>query len=356
MGQKGVKYMAITIQANTQGRVNQNSMQSKDIENKAVNKQGRKQNKAVSKNIFAGDLNLMEDPIAKKRKEAQQKAMKIVQDAWGSDQAVEDSIQERRDSYSKMKQLREENQDVIKEIEGNKAALREEYGIDPDSQEQKDLKILEKMQNQQAGLEETFTEEEEARLGELMKEPLTDYQKEALELNKQEIKFKKDIQSAENQMRKDMADIRSINLEKLKSDPMVEAQNSAEKILAAASDEIVGMLKDEAVDHIDEKLEEEKEERKEAAEKKEEKEEKQEEIEEKRAIQEAMIAKTKEAVEKAEAAKKKRDMPDVSIEETIDIAQPNTQTQDVQKMLNDLKNSMNLLEADLKGIQVDQEV
>ncbi len=348
--------MAITVQRNMQERVNQNTMQSKSMENEVVNKRGKKQNTTSSKNIFAGNLNLMDDPIAKKRKEAQQKALKMVQDAWGSDQTVEDSIQERRDSYEKMKQLREENYSVIQDLEGNKEALREEYGVDPDSQEQQDLKLLEKMQNQQGGLEETFTDEEQERLSEIMKNPLTDYQKEALKLNGQEIKFKKDIQSEEAQMRKDMADIRSINLEKLKSDPMVEAQKSAEDILAAASDEIVGMLKDQAVDHMDEEMEEKKEEVKEAAEKKEEKEEQKEAIEEKRAIQEAMIAKTKEAVEKAEAAKKKHDMPDVSIGETIDIAQPGTQTQDVQKMLNDLKNSMNLLEADLKGIQVDEVV
>lgn len=339
-----------------QERGNQNIIQSKSTENEAVNKQKKKQNKAATKNIFAGNLNLMEDPIAKKRKEAQQKALKIVQDTWGRDQTVEDSIQERRDSYEKMKRLVEENTDFIQDIEANKEALREEYNIDPDSQEQKDLKILEKMQNKQAGLEETFTEEEEERFAELAKEPLTDYQKKALELNKQEIKFKKDIQEEEAQMRKDMADIRSINLEKLKSDPMVEAQNTAKDILAAASDEIVGMLKDQAVDHMDEEMEEKKEEIKEEAEKKEEKEERQEAIEEKRAIQEAMIAKTKEAVEKAEAAKKRRDTPDVSIEETMDISQPSTQTQDVQKMLNELKNSMNLLEADLKGIQVDEGV
>jgi len=50
------------------------------------------------------------------------------------------------------------------------------------------------------------------------------------------------------------------------------------------------MLKDQAVDHMDEEMEEKKEEVKEAAEKKEEKEEQKEAIEEKRAIQEAMIA------------------------------------------------------------------
>lgn len=348
--------MSVMIQTNTQGNVNQNVVQSRTAENEAAKKQGRKQNKVSSKNIFAGDLNLIEDPITKKRKEAQQKAMKIVQGAWGSDQAVDDSIQERRENYDKLKQLKKEAQSVIEDLEGNKAALREEYGITMDSDEQKDLELLEKMQNQNSGLEEKFTEEEQARLEELMTKPLTDYQKAALDLNKQEIKFKKDIVNFEKGMRSEMDNIREIKLEKLKSDPMVEAQKSAEELLKAASDEIIGMLKDEAVDHIDEELEEKKEEAKEAAEKKEEKEERQEEIEEKRAIQEAMIAKTKEAVEKAEAAKKRREMPDVSIEETMDLVHPNAQTQDVQKMLNDLKNSMNLLEADLKGIQIDEGV
>ncbi len=349
--------MSITIQANGQGRVNQNAARSNGLENEEVKKQGRGQKKKESaKNIFAGDLNLVEDPIAKKRKEAQQKALKIVQEAWGRDRDVEDSIQERRDSYNKMEKLREEAQSVVKDLEGNKAALREEYSIDMDSQEQKDLELLERDQNRRSGLEENFTEEEEKRLGELMTEPRTEYQERALEINKQEIKFKKDIQSAENGMRTELANIRSIELEKLKSDPMVDAQKSAEKILEAASKEIAGMLKDEAVDHIDEELEKKEEEAKEEAEKKEEKEERQEEIEVKRAIQEALIAKTKESVEEAEAAQKKRDMPDVSIEETIELSKPNAQTQDVQKKLNDLKSSMNVLEADLKGIQIDEGV
>ena len=92
------------------------------------------------------------------------------------------------------------------------------------------------------------------------------------------------------------------------------------------------------------------------AEKKEEKEEQQEEIKEKRALQEAVIAKTKEAVEKAEAIKRQHSMPDISVEETLNLTQTSAQTQDVQKMLDDIKHSMNLLEADLKGIKVDEQV
>lgn len=49
-------------------------------------------------------------------------------------------------------------------------------------------------------------------------------------------------------------------------------------------------------------------------------------------------------------------MPDISVEETLNLTQTSAQTQDVQKMLDDIKHSMNLLEADLKGIKVDEQV
>lgn len=348
--------MSITIKNKAQDAMN-NTIQFNRTDSETVKNQKKKQNKSAGKSIFAGNLNLAEDPIAKKRKEAQKKALKIVRGAWGSDQAIEESIQERENLYDKMKQLKEESQSVIKDIEANKAALKEEYEIEDDSQEQKDLELLEKYQNKQAGVStEDFTEEEKERLAEIVKEPLTEYQKQALELNKQEIKFKRDKIDAEKQMRDAVSDIRSIKLESLKSDPMVEAQKEAEEIMKAASKEIIGMLKDEVKEHIDEELEEEKEKAKEAAEEKEEKEEQLEEIQEKRAIQEAIITGTREAVEKAEAAKRQNDKVDVPLTEAIELTQSSGQTRDVQKLLNEIKSSMNLLEADLKGIEVDEQV
>ena len=69
-------------------------------------------------------------------------------------------------------------------ISKEKEAVREKYGIDQDSQEQKDLELLEKYQNNRAGVsDDSFSKEEIERLRELQNIPLTDYQKEVLKLN-----------------------------------------------------------------------------------------------------------------------------------------------------------------------------
>ena len=52
------------------------------------------------------------------------------------------------------------------------------------------------------------------------------------------------------------AGIKSIKQEELKHHHMIDATKNAEKSLKASRDEIIGMLKDEAIDNIDEDLEE----------------------------------------------------------------------------------------------------
>ena len=74
--------------------------------------------------------------------------------------------------------------------------------------------------------------------------------------------------------------IRGVKLERLKSAPMVKAQNEADAILDAASKEVIGMIMEEAKDTMDEKSKEEQE--------------KAEKLEERREEQEAFIEKQKE--------------------------------------------------------------
>lgn len=342
--------MPITIKNNTQGFMI-NTIQSNRTDGETVKDQEKKQNKSIGKSIFAGNLNLVEDSIAKKRKEAQQKAMKIVRNAWESDQSIENSIQERRDDYDKMKKAREEAKTSLDYIKANKEALKEEYGIEDDSEEQKDLELLERFRNG-----EKLTDEEKDYLFEIVGKPRTEYQQKVKDLNEEEAKFRNDIEVAESRMQGDLSAIRSIQLEDLKSDPMVKAKKDSADILKSASEEIIGMLKNEAKENIDEEIEEEKEKAKEAAKEKEEKKERLEEMQEKRAIQEALITGTKEAVEKAEAAKRQNDRVDLPFEETMELTQSGGQMGDVQKLLNEIKSSMNMLEADLKGIEVDEVV
>lgn len=74
--------------------------------------------------------------------------------------------------------------DMLKDIENTKEQLRKEYGVELDSQEQKDLELLQKKQDSKNKLDVgSFTDEEMDRLKELEGTPLTEYQKAVLELN-----------------------------------------------------------------------------------------------------------------------------------------------------------------------------
>lgn len=317
------------------------------------------QNKGSGKNyrIFAGDLNIQESSVDKKRKEAQQKALKIVQDTWKSDREVDEMIQKIRDDSSALKNKITESKEYIKDLEEKKTDLKEMYCIDEDSQEQKDLELLEKRQDFENGNASQLTLDELEQLKEIDAKPLTEYQKRSLDLNKQMNKFKSDLRDAQNQMMDDYANIRSIKQERLKKNPMVEAQKTADSIMEAASKEIIGMLVDEAKESIDEKMEEEKEKADKKAEEKEKEEELEEYREEKRAIQEAIMEGTREAVEEAEEKQRRNDAPEVDTDKMLDIAMSyNSSTDDVHKELEELKNSMAILDADLKGVQVDTEI
>lgn len=339
--------MSLTINANGLNRAENSVLPANGNEGK---QQGRK-------TFFAGDSNIANDPIAMKRKEAQKKAMKVVQDAWANDRAVDDSIQARKKHFAEMEKQMDVSRKELASINDDEKALQEIYNVPKDSKEQQDLDLLKKRQDYANGVTtKPLTMDELEKLAEIDKNGLTEYQSRALELNGMAGKCKRDIADAMKQMADDVSDIKSIELERLKTHPMVDAKKTADSILKAANDEIIGMLVQEAKDTIDEKMEEAEEKAKEKAEEKEEKEEHLEDVREMRAIQEALIEGTKEAVERAEAERRRNETPDMELTEMIDITKQSGQTGDVQKSLDDIKNSMKLLEADLKGIKVDQEV
>ena len=87
---------------------------------------------------------------------------------------------------------------AIDETNQQKEALREQCGVDADSQEQQDLLLLEKEQDYKNGvLDEGLTDEEYDRLAEIHKKPLTGYQKQALELNNYAAGHKREIRRAD---------------------------------------------------------------------------------------------------------------------------------------------------------------
>ena len=275
------------------------------------------------KTFFAGNTNMASDPIAEKRKEAQEKAWKVVSDAWDADKAVDKSIEDRQNHYNEMVEVIREAQSHLKDINEQVDLLKEEYGIMEESE---------------------------------YKDWPDEYKQRYLELNKQVSEFKKQIYDAEKYMKDDIADIKAIALERLKSDPMVDAQKTADAIEEAANKEIISMAMQEAKEHIEEKMEEAQEKAEEKAEEEEVKEERLENLEELKAMQEAIVEGTKEAVAEAEARRKENEAPDLPLDELIKLTQVNKESDRAQRTLDEIKYSMNLLEADLKGIEIDEEI
>ena len=228
--------------------------------------------------------------------------------------------------------------------------------MDADSQEQQDLLLLEKEQDYKNGvLDEGLTDEEYDRLAEIHKKPLTGYQKQAMELNNYAAGHKREIRRADYGMTAEKQNVSRIKLERLKTHAMVDAQGAADDIMDAANDEIIGMLVQEVKDQQDEKMDEAKEKADEAMKEKEKREEKLDEMKLERAIERAMIEETDEAVEEAERIKRQNDSPDIQMTDMVDLADSADLKKSVDQNLGDIKSSMKVLEADLKGIKVDEE-
>lgn len=94
--------------------------------------------------IYAGDLGLGKDTITLRKQQAQKKALKLIQDAWTGDRKVAQSITDIKAKADELQADIEANQEIINQGELQKEALREQYGVEADSQEQKDLELLEK--------------------------------------------------------------------------------------------------------------------------------------------------------------------------------------------------------------------
>lgn len=236
-------------------------------------------NQKSQKSISAVALNGQTDKILMKKQQAQQRAMKIVGDTFEAEKKLDaqvDDIRSQADEYRKQ----------LREIEG--------YLSD---------------------LENTPTEEMDEEMMAAHKEALMEYKKQADGLEQELKSLDRTLYTMHN--------------EREKSSPMKKAQDAAEDIMEAASDEILGMLMEEAKDHIDEEQEKREEQAEKIAEKKEE--------------QEEQLEKSKERHDELE-------------EVTEAIREVSEDSADVQRELDDILEKMKLLKEDLKGAKVDKKL
>ena len=293
--------------------------------------------------IYAGDLQFAQttgNAVSDKKQSAQKQAMKLIRDAWNSDnKAVSQRDQMAQQKEEKLKEVRECDEE-LKQIRESKEIVRQSYGVDPDSQEQKDLELLEKYQDYQKGVQtDDFSQEEIDRLKELQNTPLTDYQTKALQLNAQKdaILDKKDrAQRNVTSLTEAAADAK---LDQLKSQDMQKAQDAADELLDASNKDVFGMLIQDAVDNIDEKQEEEKKKAEEAQEKRDEQQEKIDEKKEEKQQQEKIIEGSVEA-DRLEA--------DVTVDQ-----KGTSKLEEAQQHIQTILKKNNLVNEDLKGIKID---
>ena len=262
------------------------------IQSRHAAKKDAKQ-KRNGKAIDARGIAAATDPVAAKRARAQKKAMKILGDAFAGESKIDDDMSERREKVKSLTQEIADRKQDIKGLEDAKAALLEQ-GADENSEEVRQLS-----------------------------EGISAYNKQVMD--------------AENELTSENAVIRQTKIERLKSNPMGEARDQADAVMAAAGDEIMGMLIAEGREHIDRKQEEEKKKAEAAEEKKQEQEAKLEAKKEDREEQKKLTENIVEASRELNGGAK----------DSVARAQ-----QEIRDMMNRLK----LVEADVKGATVDQGV
>lgn len=155
--------------------------------------QNEKEMKEKNGSYFAGNLKQNADPIAARREEAVNKALKVVKNAFDGEKKVDEDLQLRTDHIKELEYNMAKAKDSIENIKDSREVIKETYGVTEDSKEQGDLELLEKryrLQNKSTG--EILTEQEQDHLKEIDQAGLTEYQNRSLELYKQEEAEKKE--------------------------------------------------------------------------------------------------------------------------------------------------------------------
>lgn len=263
--------------------------------------EGGEQEQESRKTIFAGDLNRnqespLRDRIAEKKAKAQEKAMKVVGEAFHKELKIDEGMEESR---QRVKELKEE----CKELQG---------GLEDLDQRQETLDAA--RENGEIGAEA--------------------YQQELEDLMQERMAQEQKLGQNQGQIQGENASIRGTKLERLKHHPMADAWKEADAIMDAANKEVISMAVQDAVDHVDEEAEK--------------REEQAQEIKEEREEKKELLEKQKENREEEEAW-----VEELSPREFSDLTKS---SEDVQKEVQDMLRKMNLLEEDIKGAKVDETV
>ena len=297
------------------------------------------------KNIFFGsdffrnqDMDAKEK-IASKKQQRFKEAMHVVTSARNGEKKIDDSLDDIRGQIKQYQKDNDEANKFLTDINNQMSEVKDYYQVEDDSQEQKDLELLQKQYDMMKhGSMETLTEEEQERLDNMRE--LTEYQKRSMELYGQADYWKTQMQDNQDKISQSTGVIRNVRVERLKSQAMAEAQRAKEEIMDAASQEAIGMLVDDAKQQIDDKAEEVQEAAKERQEEQKEEEKRVEAAKENKSEVEAAVEKNREKI--ADMTKQFTDSEDI--------------TRDMDSEIKKVLEEEKLLEEDLKGLTVNAKI
>lgn len=234
-----------------------------DRNNKTKNSNGKN-----CGSINGADFNFGGNLVEKKRNDAMKKAVAALNKTFDKDLERDKELSGRQDRIDELKLLIRDAYNSMADTDKKLADLKEEYGIDDGSSEQKDLELLMKrVDSENSGTK--LTDEELAKLEEIDKKGLTEYQERAIQAYEAKSVNNKLVEDYEKELNMGIATLQAAKIDDLKQAPMIDSRKEADSILEAARKEIISDIVDESKKHIEEKFEEEKEKAEKAKEEKE---------------------------------------------------------------------------------------
>ena len=224
-------------------------------------------------------------PLEEKKQEARKKAMKLVSDAFNGVKEADKMMDDQRERFKEL-------QSEVGELNSQIKSMKEN------------------------ALPEEATEEERKAYD----DSIMEYQKQA--------------DAAKAEMHAIDATLRSTKIERLKSDPVGDAFDQADKIMDAAVDAALGEMTSDAMDHIQEDLEE--------------KEKQAEKIKEEQEELEERLEKSKEKKEERE------ELTEEILEATASANVSGMTVEEAQDQVKNMLNKLGLIEEELKGAAIDE--
>lgn len=293
-----------------------------------------------SQNIYMGGVGVQNE-LTEKFANQQKQAMRRILDQLEQDCDIAEDMKEQGDTVMRLDAGIKQQREKLQGVEERKAVLQEQYGVEPDSQEQKDLELMQKAeQHVKNPFDEQYnlSEEEKEYLANLTPTP---YQQEMLLLDKAGKELKGSIADDMRDMTVETASIWATKKALLKVHPMTDAMDEADDIMEAARQELIGGLYDQMKDKLDADAEEQ-----------------QERIDEEKleALEEKIRREEMEQEEAKEEANRESMEESVFSSVEVQTTYSGMTIDDLQSDVKSLIQDQTFLDVDLKGLRVDKKL